>query len=502
MERVNVEKADRMDQAVCNIEENPEKIIANAKELWEKSHQQRVEAEQAKADEEQREPLTIELGASPIDDEFLDKRKRILQELSEGLRGYDVRSAPTVNLLLGRLEAIDGDFDRALAYLGKAELAEPRLPRLHLQLGQTYLRMRRNKEAVRAFEKALDIDGDNAHAHEGLAAAMTRLHRYDDAVDHALSAVGLIHDYPRAHLRLGVTLARLDLFEQAVEAFETCLKLAPLTPAAHRWLAMIYGSKLHRPDRAVGHRLRLKDVLQQIQEGGSRNEDIQDMDAQDVDTPDEVPTATEAASPIPSSTPSADPSQIITIVTGLPRSGTSMMMQMLVAGGMSPLTDSQREADDSNPKGYFEYAKATQLRSDSSWIGEASGKVVKIVAQLLPELPAEISERPAHYRIVFMERDLDEVLASQHTMLHLQGRKGANLERGRLADVFEEQLQKVHRFIEDRSISCLVVRHAIAIRDPRRVAESVNSFLDGSLDVAAMASVVDPALYRERARAR
>ena len=140
------------------------------------------------------------------------------------------------------------------------------------------------------------------------------------------------------------------------------------------------------------------------------------------------------------------------------------------------------------------------MRSDSSWIGEASGKVVKIVAQLLPELPTETNGKPAHYRIVFMERDLDEVLASQHTMLHLQGRKGANLERSRLADVFEEQLQKVHRFIDDRNISCLVVRHALAIQDPRSVAESVNNFFDGSLDVDAMAAVVDPALHREKAR--
>jgi len=500
MEQANVERAARMDRAVRNIDEDPEKIIANAKRQWEKAHQQRVEAEQAKADDEQREPLTIEPGASPVDEEFLTKRKRILQEASEKLRGYDVRSAPAVNLLLGRLEAIDGDFDKALEYLGKAEQAEPRLPGLHLQLGQTYLRMRRNEEAVRAFGRALDIDGDNALAHEGLAAALTRLHRYEEGADHALTAVGLTHDFPRAHLRLAVTLARLELFEQAVEAFETCLKLAPMTPAAHRWLAMIYGSKLHRPDRAVGHRARLREVLQQIRDGASRDEDIREMDSQDVDTPDEVSAAEEAACPTPTSKPTADPSQIITIVTGLPRSGTSMMMQMLVAGGMSPLTDGQREADASNPKGYFEYTKATQLGSDSSWIGEARGKVVKIVAQLLPELPTEAGGAPAHYRVVFMERDLEEVLASQQTMLDHQGRQGANLERGRLADVFKEQLRKVHRAIDDRNISCLVVRHATAIRDPRSVAEEVNSFFDGSLDVAAMAAVVDPALYRERAR--
>jgi len=506
LEQANIDKADRLDKAIQKIEENPEEIIAKAKEHREKAHQKRVEFEQAKADEEKREPVTIELRETHVTDEFLEKRKLRLQEASKKIRGHDVRSAPTVNLLLGRLAAIDKDFDKALEHLGKAEQAEPRLPGLHLQLGQTYLRMRRNEEAVRAFEKTLDIDGDNAHAHEGLAAALARLHRYEDAVDHALSAVGLLHDFPRAHLRLGVTLARLDLFEQAIEAFETCLKLAPLTPAAHRWLAYIYESELPRPDRAIGHRHRLKEVLQQIKEGRSQSEDIQEMDSQDIvtpddDNPDERAAAEEAASPTPSSKPPADPSQIITIVTGLPRSGTSMMMQMLIAGGISPLTDSQRKADASNPKGYFEYDKATQLRSDSSWIGEASGKVVKIVAQLLPDLPTETNGKPAYYRIVFMERDLDEVLASQHTMLHLQGRKGANLERSRLADVFEEQLQKVHRFIDDRNISCLVVRHALAIQDPRSVAESVNIFFDGSLDVDAMAAVVDPALHREKARA-
>lgn len=496
LERSHIEKADRIERSIRMIDENREEVIARSKQQWEEAHQQRVNAKQARAEDQQREPLAIEMPPSPVDDQFLDHRRRMLQQASETLRGYDVRSAPVVNLLLGRLEAMDGDFDKALEYLGNAEQSEPRLPGLHLQLGQTYLRMRRNDEATRAFERALDIDGDNALAHEGLATALTRLHRYEDAADHALTAVELIHDMPRAHLRLGVTLTRLELYEQAVEAFETCLKLAPLTPAAHRWLATIYGTKLHRPDREYGHRVRLKEVLQQIQDGCSQHTDTQD--AASTATPTTATTAANAAPAIATSKPPVDTSQIITVVTGLPRSGTSMMMQMLVAGGMSPLTDHQRGADASNPKGYFEYAKATQLRSDASWVGDARGKVVKIVAQLLPELPNETKGRPAHYRIVFMERDMDEVLASQQTMLNRQGRQGANLEPGRLADLFKEQLQKVHRFIDDRCIPCLVVQHALAIQDPHTVAEHVNGFLDGSLDVAAMAAVVDPSLHRER----
>ena len=119
---------------------------------------------------------------------------------------------------------------------------------------------------------------------------------------------------------------------------------------------------------------------------------------------------------------------------------------------------------------------------------------------LKDELPTETGGTPAHYRVVFMDRDLEEVLASQKTMLDHQGRQGANLERDRLAEIFKEQLQKVHRSIDERDISCLVVRHADAIQNPQGVAESVNEFFDGSLDASAMAAVVDPTLYRERAR--
>ena len=193
-----------------------------------------------------------------------------------------------------------------------------------------------------------------------------------------------------------------------------------------------------------------------------------------------------------------DPSEVITIVAGLPRSGTSMMMQMLVAGGISPLTDGNRIADASNPKGYYEYDKSTQLGSDTNWLGEGRGKVVKIVAQLLPLLPKEIDGRPAHYRIVFMERNLDEVMASQRTMLDRDGRQGAKLERGDLAKVFQEQLDKIHGMIEQRSIPCISINHADAIHDPAAVAGNLNGFFGGALDESAMTAVVDPTLYREK----
>ena len=195
-----------------------------------------------------------------------------------------------------------------------------------------------------------------------------------------------------------------------------------------------------------------------------------------------------------------DQSEVITIVTGLPRSGTSMMMQMLVAGGLPPLIDGIREADTSNPKGYYEYDKAKQLGSDAGWISEGKGKVVKIVAPLLPLLPSKIDGTPAHYRIAFMERALEEVVSSQRTMLDRQQRKGAELDQARLAEIFLGQLKNIHTVIADRGIPCIRVQHAEAIRDPLSVANRLNRFFDKSLDTTAMAAVVDPTLYRERGK--
>jgi len=494
IEKAQADQAKRLEEAAHKIEEEPDEVIANAKEQWEKAHQKRVEAEQAKAEEENREPQEIEAKPFPVDDEFLAKRREQLHDASKNIRGHDVRSAPTVNLLLGRLEAMDGNFDQALEHLATAEKAEPRLPGLHLQLGQTYLRMRRNEEAVRAYEKALEIDPDNAQAHEGLATALARLQRHGDAVDHALSAVELIHEMPSAHLRLGATLTTLGLYEQAATAFETCLKMAPMTPAAHRYLARLYGRMLDRPDLSAIHMAQLHKLRQELKDRRAAG-----AAKQTETTPASATPATPAALQSPEPTPPADPAETITIVSGLPRSGTSMMMQMLDAGGVTPLTDGNRQADDSNPRGYFEHDKATQLASDSSWIGEAKGKVVKIVAQLLPQLPTEIDGDPAHYRIVFMARSLEEVVASQRTMLERQGRKGAALEKERLAEVFGGQLKKVQTTIAERRIPCLTVRHADAIHDPQSVAGNLNGFFGGSLDEQAMAAAVDPSLYREKA---
>jgi hypothetical protein len=212
---------------------------------------------------------------------------------------------------------------------------------------------------------------------------------------------------------------------------------------------------------------------------------------------------------VPLDPPRAD-AAFVTVVSGLPRSGTSLMMQMLAAGGLPPLHDGHRPADTDNPRGYFEFAPAKNLRADASWLPQAQGRAVKLVAQLLPFLPGSAGVPAANergqartpalldYRIVWMERSLDEVLASQRVMLDRHGRTGAALAPERLRGIFEQQLARVTEIVGRRKLAVLRVAHADAIRDPGGTAARVAEFLGLPLDRTAMAACVDAKLHRQR----
>ena len=142
------------------------------------------------------------------------------------------------------------------------------------------------------------------------------------------------------------------------------------------------------------------------------------------------------------------PDNFVTIVSGLPRSGTSLVMQMLAAGGMPVITDGERAADEHNPRGYFELEAVKHTRTDHSWLALASGKAVKVIHLLLPHLPLD-----REYRVIFMQRDLVEVIASQRAMLQQQGRPAANLPDSKLAELFGNQLSQVRQWLAQNPIS-------------------------------------------------
>jgi predicted AlkP superfamily phosphohydrolase/phosphomutase/tetratricopeptide (TPR) repeat protein len=161
---------------------------------------------------------------------------------------------PWADLLMGIIHFEEGDSDTALAYLLKAEGSDPRLPNLHLRIGETYLRKRRTDDAERAFNQALEIDGDSPEAHLGLAMVRLRQRRNQDAAEQALLAVGLQHFLPQGHFYLGVALARLGHRRRATLAFETSLTMMPGLLAAHRWLSALYSHPGGSPEKAAQHR--------------------------------------------------------------------------------------------------------------------------------------------------------------------------------------------------------------------------------------------------------
>ncbi len=185
---------------------------------------------------------------------------------------------------------------------------------------------------------------------------------------------------------------------------------------------------------------------------------------------------------------------MITIVSGLPRSGTSLMMQMLEAGGLPVLTDGVRKPDADNPRGYYELAKAKRLRTDSSWLQEAEGKVLKLIYLLLYELPPG-----RQYRVVFMEREIDEIIASQNAMLARLGKQGGSLSDADLKKTFLDHLMKVKAWLAGRpGFSVLYVSYNQVVSARESVIDSLRAFLGGDLDAARMAAAIAPGLYRQR----
>ena len=172
-----------------------------------------------------------------------------------------------------------------------------------------------------------------------------------------------------------------------------------------------------------------------------------------------------------------------------------MVMQMLAAGGIAVLSDGRREADESNPRGYLEYDAVKNLRNDNSWLNSAQGKAVKIITQLLPALPMTF-----RYQIIYVERDLDEVLASQRRMLVQNGRAAKHISDDQLRRTFAAQTSRIRRWLAKQpNIKLLAVNYRDVIADPLASASAMANFLGGNCSVERMAAAVDPTLYRSRA---
>jgi predicted AlkP superfamily phosphohydrolase/phosphomutase/tetratricopeptide (TPR) repeat protein len=395
---------------------------------------------------------------------------------------------PVVDYLKAQVLTADKRYGEALVALERVTEAHLVRPGQFLQTAELYLRLGRWHDAQQVYENALAVDPDNAQAHIGLCRMALRRRRFGDAAQSALEALRRIHHYPMAHFLLGRALAGMQEYERAAEAFRAAISFNPNFPEAHVRLAALLERRLGDAASASEHR-RLARRMRRMRKAR---------------LPASPPASPACLGNTPRDTPfTAQTAEIqplaesLIVVTGLPRSGTSMLMQMLAAGGLRVLSDGLREADADNPRGYLEFEPVKSLLRDSKWLFEGRGKAVKIVAPLLAALPPGLA-----CRVILAERDLDEVLDSQERMLVRRNQTlAATPERRQmLKDEYRRTLGSVKALLARRpGTQLLVIEHRDAISASLVTAEKVNRFLGGGFDVAKMAAAIDPALHRNRA---
>jgi predicted AlkP superfamily phosphohydrolase/phosphomutase/tetratricopeptide (TPR) repeat protein len=344
-------------------------------------------------------------------------------------------------------------------------------------------RLARTGDAAGAMElarRALEADPDSWQAHALMARLHLKAKRREEAMESAARSLALVFFQPQLHYVSACALIGLRDFEAAEQPLRIAVAQSPGFRQAHEMLWRLYSGPLNRPDAATYHFVRSQELRKRV---GKRAE---------------APPAEAASRPqfaLRKAERPVDRERDVVIVTGLPRSGTSMLMQMLAAGGIDPLTDGLRAADEDNPRGYFEFEPATRLREDASWLPSARGRVVKLVLPLVPYLPAD--ER---YMLVIVQRNLTEVLASQRKMLERLSReeRAARLTEQVLMREYCAQEQRVQSWLEAHpEIAMLPLDYGVVVNDPRRAAGQISEFLDGRFDASAAAGAVEPSLKRQ-----
>ena len=394
-----------------------------------------------------------------------------MRQLVDDLEGRERYQPAVVDYLRAQVLTAEKRYTEALAVLERVTEAQLARPGLLLQTADLYRYLGRWREAQQVYERALEIDPDNTQAYLGVCQIALRRRQFSIAADAALEALQRIYQSPQGHFLLGRALTGMRKYGRATEAFRTAISFNPNFPEAHVRLAALLEKHLGDAASAREHRRLARRMRRGGVSGVRESTETVQIVAEQFDAVVDMPPLDEC----------------VVVVTGLPRSGTSMLMQMLAAGGFGVLTDGVREADEDNPRGYFEFEPVKKLARDPSWLFEARGKAVKIIAPLLAGLPKGLA-----CRAIMMERNLDEVLDSQERMLVRRGQPiGTPERRRRLKEEYARTLGRVKAMPSRRPrMQLLTIEHGQAMSDPLDTARKVNEFLGGGLDIAKMAAAI------------
>ncbi len=381
-------------------------------------------------------PYYVDLLAVSLKLEEFDKAEEYLNQLKELDKEFLVNTYfSEAKILLGK-----GKIKEALDVLNRAKDRKPSAE-VWYQIGQIYIHLDRYEEAKTAIENAIALEKDKAKNHRALAEILLRLKDYRGAVNESLNSIELVKFYPDAHQVLGEALEKLGYLKEAKMAFETASKLQPKDQNKSNFSFQNVEAK-----------------LKAIETNDKAN--FKKWDNQ------------------------------ITVVSGLPRSGTSLMMQILYNGGLDFLGDEVRKADSSNPKGYFEYEPVKSLYNSNAWLSEAQNKSIKIVAPLLKHLNPNY-----RYKIIFMNRDLSEILKSQQKMM---GKNEDTLSL-KIWNDYVKMLNQIEIWKEKQpGVELIYIDYAQLVENPHQYIDKIQDFLGIQLDEEKMIKSIDKDLYRNR----
>lgn len=407
-----------------------------------------------------------------------------------------------VQMLWARVRIELNDIDGGIAILKQFESQPTLAGGLSTQIADIYMKLRRFDDAERLYKRALDAHPDNPEVYQALSTIYLRRGDNEAAVNAALNAVGLVYRLPKAHYNLGVALARAGDAERAIVALETAARFAPRMVNAHRVLAAVHRKLRNDPATADRHMQLAKAAMETRQK--SRREHQPDAGKHEFTLPVFESEPERMKKLVEHRPDPVDPrkrtGKSFVLVSGLPRSGTSLMMQMLDAGGLPPKTDGERAADVDNPKGYYEWEDIKRVAQKPALMDEVGleKKAIKCISMLLQKMP-----RGHEYKIIFMTRPVSEVVASQAAMIERLKTEGAHMDPDQIERGLEAHRAQIIQWMKGNArVKFLEVDYPKLIRDPEAPIQQIAEFLGPELlpHPEKMKSVIDASLYRKRTK--
>ncbi len=429
---------------------------------------------------------------------YLEARKQISMGLVDNaisLFEKIIEEEKTNNWVHGRLAGCflaKQDLEKTKLHLDRSLELKQNVPEFLMLKGRLLLGDRKQRSAHKAFQEASENIGKISGLHYQCAQFYAQMQIYDKALEEINLEIKN-SKHPAFYLTKAQYLMELKQLKKAIEPLEEVVALQNKHVTAWYMMGDIY-YKMQEWQKAADA---LENAKINFKYANNKNivsktrQMLIEIYSRHLKQPEKVQEMADNYKKTIAS------KGVMTVVSGLPRSGTSMMMQMLVNGGMEAFTDDKRAADENNKKGYYEHDAIKALGQNVQILQQVGDKVVKIISHLLEHLPVLYQ-----YKIVFMDREIDEVMNSQHKMLGRLGKeRGEDKENSiSLTNTFEESRRKAISWaVSNKSyVDILVVKYSDIIADPINKAKEINAFLGGQLNEIEMAKVVDPTLYREK----